>query len=1126
MNMYEGESENEGDYFSDSEENIDLKERFAEASKEIKTGILANKQDVDNFFNEYYDVVGKAWPNAAGNLLHVIIEAIEHHYIEPKRLELLTRRLVETYPSLLKTPNKDGLNPIYKAINAKKHQPVGYMISVHFEDDAQSIHRKYLNEALLMQAREGETCLHAALGSSKFDPGTIKMLIEKASDEALEVQNDLSKTPMHCAVSFSLCTVERKELISLLIERDLNAVRGKPRPYKTFLDLTDRDGSSIYLEHLKSRETVITKHAKKRLGKQSNQQLTADTTSYQKHASISRKRPAPKEPKSQIDPEDAKHSALAKPPFEYSAEKAIQSEGKRNALDEREKLRQQKKAEEAARLGYTRLSTAAGRFERQDAISPVASANGSTSIGQPNLAQQQEPAPNMSMKRSNTGNVNSKPDQEKKSPTRKAPSQNKDTTKTLADKTKNSDAILSRLKLHYMRTRDAEMAISFLYGTNMDDVQISFDYDSLPSKMLWNQFTASFGEDAKSGLRFDRVLQYVNFPHVEVRAKGRQADRESNIASNSGMHQLENIGRKDMTFFFDWLYKKGVRHIIKLSVQESGDRFHSDKAIQESVARFIVEHLDWQKTDLDPETILLIGSRATEEDSSTLEDPKNTELVPHRHLKQLNLRWSGSNAVLRAWSEPEGLPLLPDLQKIHVIQPPSEKMCDDPQWIKDKVKQFSIRLNANRRTVWARKLKAVGGQGAFSPSDEIGDVEVVAGTWEERKVTPKDAPHLSTSAHVKGVNSHQWLDSTTRFASAMAPFWKNSVEAFLESKQNQRTSEQIEDAIVVALIDDGVDMLDKAFSQQVLEGKSFDFHGREVRPYFSSARGHGTVMASMILRVCPMAKIYPIRLRTFDEPDGKVNIDTGYAAKAIQAALDKKAAIISMSWTLPMKTEKSTSKDLLHAVLKKAVVSKVLMFCSAPDEGKFTDLYYPSGPWRDHFFRIGAAKADGTVFGWTPDDGITYVLPGVDVIKDRVKSGGSFVKTSEGGITKRVDDFKYETGSSVATALAAGLAAMIIHCVKASILAMKTANQNKGTVLGTTMLEKGMDRITDTDTMKRAFAALGRVTHNNFIQVWDELDKVSKVLEDWQSADPDSDVRIECIEQFIAFSQKLLSESR
>jgi hypothetical protein len=113
----------------------------------------------------------------------------------------------------------------------------------------------------------------------------------------------------------------------------------------------------------------------------------------------------------------------------------------------------------------------------------------------------------------------------------------------------------------------------------------------------------------------------------------------------------------------------------------------------------------------------------------------------------------------------------------------------------------------------------------------------------------------------------------------MLPFWQDTLTDFMESRKNQGTPERIEDEVVVALIDDGIDMFDTALSNQVLEGKSFDFHDGKVRPSFSSARGHGTVMASMILRVCPMAKIYPIRLRTYETPDGKNQIDRKYAAQ-------------------------------------------------------------------------------------------------------------------------------------------------------------------------------------------------------------------------------------------------------
>jgi len=195
--------------------------------------------------------------------------------------------------------------------------------------------------------------------------------------------------------------------------------------------------------------------------------------------------------------------------------------------------------------------------------------------------------------------------------------------------------------------------------------------------MLWEKFEKRFGADSASGLKFDRVLQYVTFPQVEVHLTGRRADMERDAEFQSGIRSVGILGRRDMSYFFDWLYKKGVRHIIRVSVEDSketGQKVHSDKAIQDSLARFTIEHLDWNKTDLDPETILHVGSKA-EKDPLSDQEP-----LPGRELKYLTLRWSGSNAVLRAWGELEGLPLLPDLQKIYLYTPHPEKARKDPPY--------------------------------------------------------------------------------------------------------------------------------------------------------------------------------------------------------------------------------------------------------------------------------------------------------------------------------------------------------------------------------------------------------------------------------------------------------------
>jgi hypothetical protein len=166
-----------------------------------------------------------------------------------------------------------------------------------------------------------------------------------------------------------------------------------------------------------------------------------------------------------------------------------------------------------------------------------------------------------------------------------------------------------------------------------------------------------FGSDNTQGIRFDNVLMYVRFTNVTVVRSGRKA---------AG---LTGLGRQDMEFFMEWLYSKGVRRILKLEVEDDRKSVHSDESIQKSLEKIIVEHLDWQKVDLDPRTICQI-SKKVEKSSPAKDEPNRMELGPENQLKELTLRWSGRNAVLRAWSEPEGLPLLRELQTVNLHIPP------------------------------------------------------------------------------------------------------------------------------------------------------------------------------------------------------------------------------------------------------------------------------------------------------------------------------------------------------------------------------------------------------------------------------------------------------------------------
>jgi hypothetical protein len=219
--------------------------------------------------------------------------------------------------------------------------------------------------------------------------------------------------------------------------------------------------------------------------------------------------------------------------------------------------------------------------------------------------------------------------------------------------------------------------------------------------------------------------------------------------------------------------------------------------------------------------------------------------------------------------------------------------------------------------------------------------------------------------------------------------------------------------------------------------------------------------------------------------------------------MDKKADIISMSWTLPMEDSQNTDNPVRN-VLQQAINRNVLMFCSAPDQGKFTLSDYPSAPFPKEFFRIGAANADGTVFGWTPED-ITFILPGVHVVEDQIRRKSSMSVQEKGTAD--------HTGSSVATALGAGLAAMILYCLKASILGIRITNRNSDAIPA--IPAERLNQIKRRDAMKGAFEGLGSLTPNKFIQIWEGLGKVTEILRNWQRVESNTDASLKFMKEFI-----------
>ncbi|KDN69818.1 putative conserved hypothetical protein [Colletotrichum sublineola] len=264
---------------------------------------------------------------------------------------------------------------------------------------------------------------------------------------------------------------------------------------------------------------------------------------------------------------------------------------------------------------------------------------------------------------------------------------------------------------------------------------------------------------------------------------------------------------------------------------------------------------------------------------------------------------------------------------------------------------------------------------------------------------------------------------------------------------------------------------------RILPGRTFGFEGDRNLPWYASESGHGTVLASMIARICPMAKIYPIRLNTGAKLKAGVGamINVASAAHAIRAAVNRGAKIISMSWSINRPSDELG--EIFEKALEYALKKNVLMFCSSRDSGHDGSItYYPAAYRRDSVIKMGAAQPTGLPYEWAGQlANLDFILPGVEVVPPST--------------FRNVEAMGPETGSSVATALGAGLAALIIYCAK----------MNK-------MFGSGGNRISDNDinrlqkaefmiqTIQKFGMSTSEGTKNKFVEVWKKLDDKTKKL--------------------------------
>ncbi|EXL70034.1 hypothetical protein FOPG_14109 [Fusarium oxysporum f. sp. conglutinans race 2 54008] len=535
--------------------------------------------------------------------------------------------------------------------------------------------------------------------------------------------------------------------------------------------------------------------------------------------------------------------------------------------------------------------------------------------------------------------------------------------------------------------------------------------------------------------------------------KNAPSDKELSFDLYGMMHPDESLTQKGLTNllriikFEDTLQYVWIPRITVEEPQQSKSRTSMRKQVKpvpDGAGRSDLVHIFDQLRNKGVETVLRVFVQDSDPDSPSHSDEaiekalqgmgvevwdwNRTDLCTEvivtaaPKAREVHLYWSGNNAVLRGWSEAGGLAKLPELGlvKLHIQQG-----LETSARTEDNVNEFQNRM----------KL--------LCPNVEV---ELEWPNMHRRRTDKTPARAEEVAEHT---TKHEWIQCMTDFKRLIF-----EAEANYPMAPGTKVSENIE-PIQVAIIDDGVDMKDLDY--HFTGGRSFcvrSEHRGLLDPYYMSRTGHGTIMAKNIHLMCPHASLFILRLEDTPSEDGtKLNITARSAAKAIRAAIVQGVQIISMSWTIDPPKDDRERQDLENAVVE-AANANILMFCSARDKGAHNAPTYPSNA-TGKIFTIGAANSSGASVDYVGNASeLSYTFPGDKVEVDSGRTPPEIVD-----------------GSSVATALAAGLTALILYCIQVRIFLAKDYEKQKA--------REAYKKLKQHEGMVKAFDAIETTKESN-----------------------------------------------
>ncbi|KFA46532.1 hypothetical protein S40293_09874 [Stachybotrys chartarum IBT 40293] len=435
--------------------------------------------------------------------------------------------------------------------------------------------------------------------------------------------------------------------------------------------------------------------------------------------------------------------------------------------------------------------------------------------------------------------------------------------------------------------------------------------------------------------------------------------------------------RTEAVSILQWLklYKR-VKRVFEITVDDCRFCPSTEEDIEMALRGLGVQYLDWRRTDLSIDSIVSVAKDVT----------------------TLHLYSSGSLAAIDHWIGPRGVSMLDVSFQVLLFYGSFQRLTWASQlhWLYIHIIQDD-HVSEER----ARFCKKLCDDAKLKSKNKA--VITIEKSW-----IPEPAGHRHHGS-TGSIRKQSPIEVT-----GLAHFIQKYTEAQIRPPgfQSPRTK--------VAILDSGVNGTQFPLHSHERQGRSFVWRdngkGHESEAsWWLAVDPHGSQMANIISQLDPFCKFY-----FFQIADNMNYIELPTVIKALEWAIKCKVDFINCSFAL------SKYSDELEAVLRKARKQDIIIMCSTADEGENTDevwpaAYYQRGQDRaekfENIFPIVGCDEHGKFSKYANEGAGRYMFRGEDVDTS---------STYPGMPIKTVD----VQGSSVATAIATGVASLILACYR------------------------------------------------------------------------------------------------